>query len=188
MLARAVRTDVGRVRLAQVLVFVCLVAGPIARRLMIAPLLAAVGGLLAATALMFWSARRSFGRLPFANVDGRLRVGDGQDSIRRAEVTAWTIDGPSARVYTHSAGWRFTVGKDDAEALRAMLTGALGAPLELRRRGTKRARMIAAIVALAGAVATATAIALQTLPLVVVAVPALVFGLATLGALSQKVR
>ena len=48
---------------------------------------------------------------------------------------------------TRIGGWRFTVEKEDADTLRAVLTGALGARLVLRRRGTKRARMIVAIVA-----------------------------------------
>jgi len=176
-------------RLGQLLAFGCLAIGPIARRLMIGPLLAGAGALLAVTLIVFWSARRSFGKLPLTAGGGRLRIGDDDNgAIRRVDVTAWTIDGPSARVYTRSAGWRFKVSAEDAAALRTLLAGAFGAPLVLRRRGTKRARMIAAMVATAGAVVTATAIALETPPLVVVGVPALVFGLAVLGALSQKVR
>jgi|SRR3569623_288528 len=188
MLARAVRTDVGRARLGQALVFICLAAGPIARRLMIGPLLAGVGCLMAVTLIVFWSARRSFGKVALTGGNGRLRVGEDKESIGRADVSAWTIQGSSARVYTRSAGWRFKVSPENAEALRATLAGTFGAPLVLKRRGTKRARMIAAIVALAGAVTTATAIAIDMPPLVVAGVPALVFGLAVLGALSQKVR
>ena len=61
MVARAVRIDVNRVRLVQILIFICLAAGPIARRLMVLPALAGAGALLLIRMIVFVSARRSFG-------------------------------------------------------------------------------------------------------------------------------
>jgi len=58
----------------------------------------------------------------------------------------------------------------------------------LNRRGSPRARALAAIVALAGIPFTAAGIALQIPLLAAAGVPAMILGLAALGALSQKVR
>lgn len=188
MMARAVRIDVSRVRLGQVLIFVCMVAVPLARRFMIGPMLAGVGGLLLVTLIVFVSARRSFGQVALDMGGGRLRLGVDGPQLARADVTAWTIDGASARVYTREAGWRFTTSAENADVLRRLLAGAFGGPLILKRRGSRRARAIAGIVALAGIPLTATGIALQIPLLAAAGVPAVIFGLAALGALSQKVR
>ena len=71
--------------------------------------------------------------------------------------------------------------------MRALLVAAFGEPLVLRRRGSARARSIGGAVAAAGALLVAGGIAWDVAPLAIPGVLALVFGLATLGALSQKV-
>jgi hypothetical protein len=104
MVARAVRIDVSRVRLGQILTFICLAAGPVARRLMVGPALAGVGGLVVVTLMIFLSARRSFGKVALDIGGGRLRLGVAGPQLTRSDITAWTIDGASARVYTRAAG------------------------------------------------------------------------------------
>ena len=175
-------------RLGQVLVFTCLATGPIARRLMLGPVLAGVGGLLLVTLIVFVSARRSFGKVNLDVGGGRLRVGDGGPQLTRGDVTAWTIDRASARVYTRAAGWRFTTGAENADALTSLLVGVFGRPLVLKRRGSQRARAIAALVAVGGIPLIIAGIALQIPLLAMAGVPAFIFGLAGFGALSQKVR
>jgi hypothetical protein len=58
----------------------------------------------------------------------------------------------------------------------------------LTRRGSGRARTIALVVAALGLVAAVAAFYTEVLALTFVGVPAFIFGLATFGALSQRVR
>jgi hypothetical protein len=164
-----------------------MIAGVVARRTMAPTLVAAAGGLVAAAFAVLLSARRSFGRCTASPAGDRLRLGDGRAEISRRDVRAWTLDGGVARVYTAHAGWRVAVPAGEGASLDRILRSVFGSPLILRRRGSARARKIAAGVAAAGAGLVATSFALEIVPLVVVGVPALIFGLATFGALSQKV-
>jgi len=187
MLASAVRTDVSRTRLGLFLASGCAVVGTVARRTMSGPLLVATGGLFIVTIVLFATARRSIGRCPLRSGGGRLRLGENGPEIPARDVWTWTLKGRTARVYTVHAGWKVRAELDQADAFRALLVGTFGTPRSLTRRGSLRGRVTAAAVAGLGLASAATGIILEIPAFAMLGVPAFVFGLAFLGALSQKI-
>ncbi len=185
--ANAVRTDVVKWRVGQALVPISTVVSVFARRTMEPPVLAVAAVLLATTGILLWSARRPFRGCALRVLGDCVRLGDHDAELNRSEFRAWTLEAGVARLYSPSTGWRLSVSASETEALHQLLRPIFGAPLVLRRRGSQQGRQIAGAVAIVGAVLVSTSIAFELVPLVLVGVPALIFGLAALGALSQKV-
>jgi hypothetical protein len=133
------------------------------------------------------TARRALGRCLLRSVGGRLQLGESGGEIPARDVRTWTLDGRTARVYTVHAGCRVRADPDQADAFRAMLVSVFGTPRSLTRRGSLRARVIAATVAGLEPAAAESGIFLEITSFAMLGVSAFVFGLAFLGALSQEV-
>jgi hypothetical protein len=177
---------IARIRAAQALIPFAVVASIFARR-SLNPVAVTVALLLQlATLVTFLSARRGLGWQRF-----RLDKGAGSFGpnlrLARTRVERWTIHGRLARLYCQDISLRLRGRTSAAESLDACLRCWLGAPLLLERRGSARARGIAATVALSGLAFVAAAFALDNVPLVVAGILCVVLGGATFGALSQRV-
>lgn len=183
--ARIVRTNRASWRLGQALVPFAILATVAARPL---GSVAVMVALLCQAAALFWfvRARRYLGRLGIETQGDGLVAGETL-RIPRTEVQAWTLVGSLARLYGSTATWTVTVNATESASLASLLSRAFGQQLMLRRRGSQRARAIAAVVAGVGATAVALAFAFDLPALVVVGVAATVVAIATLGALSQRV-
>ena len=164
-----------------------LVVSIFARRSMNPVLLAAATALSATALALFALSRRSFGKCEVRTLGDRVVVGAGAAEILGKEVHAWTLAEGVARLYSSAAGWRLAFSAKESETFRSALASIFGNPLDLHRRGSLRARRIAGLFALLGVGLSGVGIGLDVPPLVALGVPATVFGLAALGALSQKV-
>jgi hypothetical protein len=184
--AEVVRVDPAQVRFGQALVPVATIVAIAARRLD-RPLLAAVFvGVGTLALLSFVFARRSLGSMTLRFAAGGVLWPDGS-RVSPSDVNAWVSDGSAARLYSNSANWKLKVAHERAEELASALRRVFGPPISLARRGTPRARSAALAVGIAGGCAVAFGLGLNLLPLVLVGVPSLIFGLAAFGALSQKI-
>src|SRR5688500_7371664 len=136
-----VRYQLARVRMAQACVPLVMLASLLSR---------AVGGivtyvavaLISAAVASFALARRSFGRQPLRVVRGKIQFPEGPPVVP-ALMERWTMSGPIARLYGKGISWRLVCAPGDEDRLRTSLALALGPPLLLGYRGSRRARMVA---------------------------------------------
>jgi hypothetical protein len=182
-----VRYDVKKLRWGQVLVPIATIATVAARRLPGPVSLSIAVGSLALALLAFVTSRHGFGRRALTLEGRRLHFGEGSLQIHPANVTSWTWDAHTARLYGAAVSWRLATDSAHADDVRAALTTAFGKPKLLRRRGTARARGGAFAVLLAGAAMVVAGIALQLMACAVAGILALIGGLTAFGALSQKI-
>ena len=183
------RYDIARFRLGQALVPVALIATVLWRRFPDSVPLVAVVVAQGLAAIAFLSAVRWFGRQQLRVHGGAVCVGTTGPQIKRSGVREWTLVGSTARIYCGDESFRLRVRPDSDQELDALLRPLLGKPTELKRRGTERARRIALGVGVAGLVSVLTSFAIDgTLVLTIIGTPALIFGIVTFGALSQRVR
>jgi hypothetical protein len=185
--ARVLRVDVAKWRLAQFLIPIATIASVAVRRIpgLATTVLALL--ILAATGVVLLIARRSFGRRQIQFAAGKILISDTDLTVRSSDVTAWTYDHNTGRLYGRATSWRLVVKDDDRENFRAALASIFGKPKLLRHRGSRRARIIALGAAVLGGGILAVGISMDIVATVFVGVPCLVFGLATLGAFSQKI-
>ncbi|HEY2839890.1 MAG TPA: hypothetical protein VGJ26_12115 [Pirellulales bacterium] len=185
--ARVLRVDVAKWRLAQFLIPIATIASVAARRIPgIVPTVSAFL-ILAATGVVLLIARRSFGRRQIQFAAGKILIGNTDLTVRSSDVSAWTYDRNTGRLYGKANSWRLVVRDDDGDNFRSALASIFGKPRLLRHRGSRRARIVALGVALLGGGILAVGISMNIVATVFVGVPCLVFGLATLGAFSQKI-
>lgn len=177
---------IARIRAAQALIPFMVLASIFARR--------SLGGVAVTTALLlqlatlvtFLSARRNLGWQQVRIENGVGGFGPNL-KLTHAQVERWTIRGRVARLYCQNVSLRLRSRSRDSQSLASYLRSWLGAPLQLERRGSARARGIAAIVAASGVGLIGAAVALDSVPLIVAGVLCVVLGGATFGALSQRV-
>lgn len=183
------RYDLRRLRLGQALVPAAVVMTIVWRHKPGPPTLAVAVALLASALVSLLLARRRLGQADLVAEHGKLRLGADGPKLLPSAVTAWTWDDDGcARVYDRTGSWMLTaINADDGGAVRAALAGVLGKPLTLQRRGSARARSWALVAAATGLLVTVAAFVLDTPAFAFAGVPALVIGIATFGALSQKV-
>jgi hypothetical protein len=183
--AKVVRISVANVRLAQVLWPGAMVAGILARRF---------SGMLAGTiasALLFVGlgamllARRNLGRHPVSVGRHTISFDGTKEAVAVADVASWTFDGSVARLYGTKFSWALIATSD--EPLLASLMSVLAAPVQLQRRGSRRARTIAAAICLAGIASIPVSIFIDVLPLMLLGVVCAILGFACFAAFSQRV-
>jgi hypothetical protein len=186
--ARVTRYRIARLRLAQGLLPLGMIASIAARRVPeVVPPIAAFA-VLGAIVVVFASAIKSLGWQPLRFEDSALFFGSTGLSAAKFGVREWTFVGGTARLYGADTSFKVRARPGGAVALEALLAGVFGRPTRLKRRGSDRARTIALVVAALGLVAAAAAFYTEVLALMFVGVPAFIFGLATFGALSQRMR
>jgi hypothetical protein len=185
--AHVVRYDVSRWTVAQGVAPFALLAGIAARRIPSAGTITAALALLVLALFLFLRARRSLGAQTLMPQAGKLRLQESGDELSRQTTSRWTLSGATARLHGRRMSYKLRVAEAERVPLEQALTSTFGALTVTARRGSARARGIAGGVLALGVVALATAIALQSLPLLFVGVLAGIGGGATLGALSQRV-
>jgi hypothetical protein len=183
--ATVTRTLLGRWRVGQLLAPIGVGVGVVARRLQSPSLMVVTGVMYLATAVAFLSARRTFRRVEVRTAARALSLVLNGAVVELRDVSCWTFDGGRARVYDGQGGWSLRGG--DADAIRAALTHALGAPLTVKRRGSKRARVTSLIVACLGVPVLVAGAVHDIIALALVGLLTFLFGLGVFGTLSQKV-
>jgi hypothetical protein len=184
--ARVTRYKVARLRLGQMLLPVAVLTTVAARRFPnVLTVLVALGMQVVCLAFFLTGGTR-FGwqRLVFER--GGMTVGSTDARIERNRVHRWTIVGGVARLYGLEHSYKLGARTGNEEALSAFLSSRFGPPLNLRRRGSFRARMIALAVGVMGLIGAAMAIGIGIDWLAIVGPLAFIFGVATFGALSQR--
>ena len=116
-----------------------------------------------------------------------LELGNDEARIQRDEVSSWTLTGRSARLYCGNVSYRLKATRGQEAALAANLHQALGSPVELHRRGSKRARTIAGITAAVGVVSLVVGLVYGIMILFALGFLGSILGLSTVAALSQRV-
>lgn len=187
--ARTTRYNVKRVRFGQALIPLAMIVTIVARRTEGTLAGFAMLGVLVTAALAFLSAIKRFGWQAVRVERGSVWMGTGPTSerIRCEQVRDWTWLNGIARLYGGEISYTLKSRPGSDEALETLLRGLLGKPRGLQRRGSPRARMIALSVAGLGLAACVSAFVFDSVPLIVVGVPAFGIGLATFGALSQRI-
>jgi hypothetical protein len=185
--ARVTRYNVARFRAGQALVPIAIIVTIFARRLPdVVPISAALVAQGLAV-LAFLSAIRWLGWQPVRVERSAVWLGSTGVQAPRNRVRDWTYVNGVARLYGADTSFTLRARKGQEAMLEALLRGLLGKPTQLERRGSKRGRIIAISAAVVGLVLVGLAFALDSIPLIVVGMPAFIFGLATFGALSQRV-
>jgi hypothetical protein len=177
---------VARRRLAQALVPSIGAANVFARRLPSAATWTIASVLLVGTAVALLSAAKRLGLQRVWFEHGTLVFGESDVKASAAAYRRWTYDGGVARLYGSTFSFMLRAKKGCGDAMRLALVQGLGAPLELTRRGSPRARAIALAVTIFGAFSSGFGLA-HSMTFVLIGVPCFAFGGGALGALSQKV-
>lgn len=145
---RATRYDLRRVRLVQVLLPLCFIFVPLARRFGGAWLVIPAAMLFAAIIRTLFRARSSESVL-LRTFPDRIKVGSA--TVRLAEPTPWRWHGRHATLFLAAGN---LVVKPRAptrgDVLRSQLQATLGDPLLFKHRGALAARIAAAVVAALG--------------------------------------
>jgi hypothetical protein len=162
------------------------VANVLARRLPGAVTWTSCAVLLLGALVAFLSAAKHLGMQRFRFEHGKLVFGDSDLTASAHAYRRWTYDGGVARLYGSAFSFRLRAKQGCGDAMRLALFHGLGAPLELTRRGSTRARALALAVTIFGAISSGFGLA-YSMTLVVIGVPCFAFGAGALGALSQKV-
>lgn len=184
---RLTRYDVTRLRLAQVLIPFVSVATILARRVSGSLWISVAIASQVLTVFVLLGAIRRFGWQPLVLENGALRFGATGIEASRQGVRDWTYLGGVARIYRGESSLRLRARPGAELALEAVLRALLGQPRTLVRRGSKRARIWALVAGTLGLVLVALAFALDATLLVPFGVATFIFGVATFGALSQRV-
>ncbi|MES1207573.1 MAG: hypothetical protein ABUS79_16680 [Pseudomonadota bacterium] len=179
------RTLASRRRLGQTFTPVAMILGVVARRTDSVPAYVVAGAAVLLAAVAVLSARRTFRHVEIRAEHKHITAILGREPVSISAVSSWTMDGTIAHVYDPFGGW--SLQDSDNRSLAALLTGACGAPLALRRRGSDRARYAALSVACAGALSPAAGFGAERVLLVIAGIPLFGIGAAVFGALSQKV-
>jgi len=186
--ARVTRYNIARFRLGQALVPVALIVTVVARRF---PDTVPIAGAFIAqgfVAAAFLSAVRWLGWQPLRFERGAVWFGTTGLHAKQNALRDWTLRDGVVRIYGSDASFKLRVRPGGEPALEALLRGLFGRATRLKRRGSKRARTGALVVALAGLTAVVGSFLADMLALTLLGTPALIAGLATFGALSQRVR
>jgi hypothetical protein len=149
--------------------------------------MAAMFGVLGLALLALLSAIKPFGKQSIRVERGSVWFCPSNEHVRGERVREWTWLNAVARLYGSDTSHTLKACPGSEAILESSLRGLLGAPQMLQRRGSHRARLIALGVAVLGLASCGAAFMLDSISLIVAGVPALGIGLATFGALSQRV-
>lgn len=183
---RVTEYRIARIKAGQAIVPLAVLSSIVARRWLHPVAVAVAVVVLVAGLLSFFSARRALGRQPFRVQDGSAVFGT-RITLTRKRVLRWTLGANVIRLYCADISLRLVCDSDDRHQLVQSLTAWLGRPIQLERRGSQQARMLAIFAAAAGLACTVAAFAFETIALVVIGLPVFIIGLATFGALSQRI-
>lgn len=176
------RYDLRRLRLAQVIIPLGAIAGVVARRTM-SPVAIVVAVVLLATATCtLLTLRTTQGRILRVR-RGHLRLDDEQ--VRPDQLSLWRWQGDRARLYLQTGALVVRAADTPAE-LQARLRSVFGSPVEFARRGSPRARWLAAALFFAGATLTTVGFIVES-HLASAGVLLVIAGFAAFGTLSQRV-
>jgi hypothetical protein len=184
---KVVRYDVTRWTIAQSAVPFAMLSGVAARRIPNTLTVTAPLGLLALAFFLFFRAQQNLGAQTLLREGGRLRLQGSEEELSHRTAGRWTLRGNVARLHGSRLSYKLRLVEGDPAAFEQALASVLGTATATARRGSPRARGIAAAVLILGLVALTLAIVLQNLPLLAVGILAGIGGGATFGALSQRV-
>ncbi len=183
--ATVVRYDLARLRWAQLLVPVAVIVTAVARAVPEASAIVAAFAVQAAAVVQFIRARKKLGAQPLVVVNGTLQLGTSGHSIESTQVSDWTTQRSSARLYGPTYSWKLST--TNAEALEDTLRRAFGRPLQLRRRGSPRARVMTVVTWFVGLLVAVCGAYLDVMPMFIPGVIVALISLPVFAALSQRI-
>jgi hypothetical protein len=184
---RVVRYDISQWTVGQSLLPFATLASIAARRTQSSIATVIAAGLIVAAFVVFMRARRNFGQQTTRRENGKLHFVQSGEELSRNMARSWTVRGTVARIHGIRSSYKLRFADTDRDALTALLTEHFGAPAKSERRGSPKARAIAAAVMASGLVALGFAIAFENIPLLFVGVVSSIGGGASLGAFSQRI-
>lgn len=187
MKVRAVRLDIAKLRAGQALVPVAILLTIGARHFSHLSLIWAAIVAQGAALAMFLLATRRLGSQDLTVRKGRILVGERMGEILASQVRAWTMDGRVASLYSTHVTWKLNPLDAREQDLQNALAGVLGHAALLRPRGTKQARLTAAIVSILGVVLVCAGFLWNVVALAALGTVTAILGFAVFGALRQKV-
>jgi len=183
--AMVTRYTLARIQRIQLLIPLAVLASTFAQRLPGVLTLSISLAIMAAFWLVLRGAVTRLG-LQTVRVDGDvLRIGT-DISIPRGEVQRWTFSNGVASLLCGGTSYRLRMDRNSEAGIENCLRSLLGAPTMLQKRGSPRARVTAGAVMVVGLAATATAFVLESMPLVIIGVPATILGFAAFATLSSQ--
>lgn len=185
--AKVTRYNIARLRLGQVLVPLAVIAAVVAQRAQTTLAAASAFALLGIGFAVFLSAAKRLGWQPLRFEGAVVSFGATGLRMERKQVREWTLIGDVARLYARDLSVKLQARGGSEQVLGALLRSQFGSPVPMDRRGSKRARALALCAAAFGLVMSVLAIVNDNSLLAVVGAPAVVFGIAVFGALSQRV-
>lgn len=142
-----------------------------------------------AVMLAFWLVLRSaITRVGVQTIrvdDDAVWIGTGI-SIPRDTVRWWTLSKGVTRLFCGGTTYRLRMNRGSETGIENRLRSLLGAPTILQRRGSPRARWIAGAIMVGGLAATIGAFLVDSVPLVIVGIPSMLFGFGAFAALSSR--
>ncbi|MDB4977395.1 MAG: hypothetical protein JWN48_5736 [Myxococcaceae bacterium] len=183
--ATVVRYDLAQLRWAQLLVPLALILTVVARAVPEAPAITVALAVQMAAVVQFIRARKKLAAQPLKVMNGKLQLGTSGHSIEPTQVSDWITHGFSARLFGPKDSWRLTA--DNSAALEDTLRRVFGRSLQLRRRGSPRARMFAAATFFVGLLVAVCGAYTSVMPMFI---PGLVMALVSIpvfAALSQRI-
>jgi hypothetical protein len=184
--ATVTRYTLARLQRAQLLIPIALIVTTLARRL---PGIWTAGMalcILVAIGLLLRSAIERKGLLTVRVENDGVWIGSGDICVPRSAVQRWTFFKGIATLLCDGTSYRLRSKRGQDSELEACLQSLLGAPTRLQRRGSPKARWIAGGIMVCGLVAVPTGIALESMPLAVIGVPAMLIGFGVFAALSSR--
>jgi hypothetical protein len=107
-------------------------------------------------------------------------------SIPRDSIRWWTCSKAVIRLFCGGTTYRLRTSRDSETGIENCFRSLLGVPTMLQRRGSPRARLIAGAIMVGGVAATIGAFLADSVPLVIVGIPAMLFGFGAFAALSTR--
>ncbi|HEY6880187.1 MAG TPA: hypothetical protein VI299_19320, partial [Polyangiales bacterium] len=133
----------------------------------------------------FLRARKKLPAQPLEVVNGKLQLGTSGHSIAPTQVSDWIRHRSSVRLYGPTYSWKLSAR--NAEALEQTLRRVFGRPLQLRRRGSPRVRMLAVVTFFVGLLVAVYGAYVDVMPVFIPGLVAALVSIPVFAALSQHV-
>jgi hypothetical protein len=184
--ARVTRYNVLQLRIGQCLIPVAAIANVLIRR---APdVLPPIVGFAVLLAVLFvlLSAAKRLGWQALTVQHRGVVVGKTGVRVASTDVARWTYHVGTARLYGTDTSFKLRARPGRELDLEAALRRTFGSPLDLERRGSRRARATALSVAVLGLALDVFAIMYDVVPMALIGTLCLLFGVGTFAALSSR--
>lgn len=185
--ATVTRVSVSHLRGAQALFPVATVAAIVARRFHGVGTAALAGALLLACLGLLLSSRRRARRCAIHVTARTIDFDAALPALAIDQVDAWTVDDRRIRIYDPSSGSTFTASPTERQRLQRAIERVLPPPVKMVRRGSPRARWLAAVVGIAGLASIPVGVTLGIAPLVTGGVVVGILGFSALATYCQRV-